>query len=289
MRTFKNFAVVDWSGEAVEKPKGIAVASAEAGNRSPVLLRPDGGWSREGILQWLERLSSSNADVLIGLDLSPALPFADYGSYFPGWSGSPVEARSLWALVEELSVSDPHLGVASTLQHPELKRHFRQLRDCGDLFPQGRGRMRVCEHGQKSMGLSPTSCFNLVGASQVGKSSLTGMRVLHRLKGKVPFWPFDDVPTHGPVLVEIYTTVAALAAGRSKTRSKIRSAGELDTALAALGSDPHLPLRSYDDHSTDAIITTAWLRQVAQNSALWNPSALTSDLARTEGWTFGII
>src|SRR3546814_10514255 len=59
------------------------------------------------------------------------------------------------------------------------------------LFGLGRGRLRVCEHGQAAMGLSPQSCFNLVGAAQVGKSSLTCMRVLNRLRGRVPVWPFD--------------------------------------------------------------------------------------------------
>ncbi|WP_204315773.1 hypothetical protein, partial [Stenotrophomonas maltophilia] len=68
----------------------------------------------------------------------------------------------------------------------------------------------------------PYSCFNLVGASQVGKSSLTGMRVLHRLRGKVPLWPFDPLPEAGPVLVEIYTALAARAAGMRKGISKIR-------------------------------------------------------------------
>lgn len=149
--------------------------------------------------------------------------------------------------------------------------------------------MRECEHGQKAMGLSPTSCFNLVGASQVGKSSLTGMRVLHRLRNRIPMWPFDPVPPSGPVIVEIYTTVAALAAGRSKSRAKIRDAPGLDAALDALESRRHAPLAKYDDHSTDAIITAAWLRKVAADPELWNPTNMHPEIARTEGWTFGIV
>jgi len=288
-RQFRNFACVDWSGQAVARPAGLAVAHAAQGEASPTLLRPDGGWSRAGICDWLARLAEAKSDIIVGLDLSPALPFADYDAYFPGWDRSPSDAHALWRLVEDYAAQDAHLSVTGFLGHAEIRRHFRQLGDCGDLFPGGAGRMRVCERGQKKMGLSPTSCFNLVGASQVGKSSLTGMRVLHRLRGTVPVWPFDPVPSSGPLIVEIYTTVAAMAAGRSKSRAKIRDEKGLNDALDALDSRTSPRLARYDDHSTDAIITAAWLRKVAHQPALWRPTGMTDQVARTEGWTFGIV
>ena len=288
MRKFADFAVVDWSGQAVAHPKGLAVAHASAGTRAPVLLRPEGGWSRPSVLEWIDRLAVSRTDILIGLDLSPALPFADQNAYFPGWCQSPPDAHSLWEMVDRLATDDEHLASSSFIADREIGRHFRQLNKCGDRFGIGRGRLRVCEHGQAAMGLSPQSCFNLVGAAQVGKSSLTGMRVLHRLKGRVPVWPFDPVPVSGPMLVEIYTSIAARAAGVRKGLSKVRDARSLDIVLSALASEPHKPLRSYDDHSTDAILTTAWLRGAAPKSALWAPNGLTPEIARTEGWTFGV-
>ncbi|HUG46253.1 MAG TPA: hypothetical protein VMK31_07060 [Sphingomicrobium sp.] len=289
MRKFSNFACVDWSGEAVAKPKGLAVAHVETGSSAPVLLRPQGGWSREGVLEWLKRLASSKTDIVVGLDLSPALPFVDCGSYFPGWHESPTSASELWDLVENLSENNPHLSTRGFLSDATIRRHFRQFRDCGDLFPGGAGRLRVCEAGQKRMGLSPTSCFNLVGASQVGKSSLTGMRVLRRLRNEIPIWPFDPVPERGPLIVEIYTTIAAMAAGRSKSRAKIRDAAALDHALVALQSQAHRGLPGYDDHSTDAIVTAAWLRVSTSDERLWSPPDLTPQIAKTEGWTFGVV
>jgi hypothetical protein len=90
------------------------------------------------------------------------------------------------------------------------------------------------------------------------------------------------------VVIEIYTAIAARAAGLPKGRSKLRDATALDTALAALGSRPHSPLARYDDHSTDAILTAAWLRASVGRADLWHPPALTPEIARTEGWTFGI-
>ena len=288
MREFVDFAVVDWSGQAVARPKGLAVAHASMGAGAPVLLRPANGWSRPDILDWIERLATSKVDVLVGLDLSPALPFADLGAYFPGWENSPPNAHTLWEMVDRYSVGDGHLSASGFLAENDVARHFRQLNNCGDRFGSGRGRLRVCEHGQAAMGLSPQSCFNLVGAAQVGKSSLTGMRVLNRLRGRVPVWPFDQIPSEGPLIVEIYTSIAARAAGMRKGLSKIRDAATLDAALAVLTSEPHRPFQSYDDHSTDAIVTTAWLRRAATDAGLWSPLGLTEVIALTEGWTFGV-
>ncbi len=283
---FTHFIAIDWSGQAVERPKGLAIARAEAGTAAPELI--DRAWSRQDILDFLAGLAESGTRALIGLDLSPAFPFADQGAFFPGWSDSPPDGPALWKLVDDLSADDPHLAANSFINHPDARRHFRQRGDCGDLFPPGRGRFRVCEHGQEAMRLSPYSCFNLVGASQVGKSSLTGMRVLHRLRGKLPLWPFDPLPDHGPVLVEIYTSLAARLAGMRKGISKIRDAETLDAMLAAFGSAPHAPLARYDDHATDAMLSAAWLRAAAGQSELWSPAGLTPELARTEGWTFGV-
>lgn len=97
------------------------------------------------------------------------------------------------------------------------------------------------------------------------------------------------MPDHGPVIVEIYTAVAALAAGLPKGRSKVRDRAGLKNALARLNTAPPARLARYDDHSTDALITAAWIKQVAGNPALWNPTAMTDDIAQKEGWTFGVV
>jgi hypothetical protein len=287
--SFTDFIAIDWSGEAVERPKGLAVALARAGAEAPVLVTREGGWSRQAIQEYLASLAEAGTRALIGLDLSPAFPFEDFGAFFPEWEQSPPDAKSLWRLVETICAQDEHLAATRFVNHLEARRHFRQRGDCGDLFPPGRGRFRICEYGQEAMLLSPYSCFNLVGASQVGKSSLTGMRVLHRLGGRIPMWPFDPVPETGPLIVEIYTALASRAAGMRKGVSKIRDAETLDAMLAAFGSGPHAPLARYDDHATDAILNAAWLRAVADRPELWNPPGLTPELARTEGWTFGVV
>ena len=287
MRKFARFACIDWSGQAVARPKGLAVAFCEAGNAAPALIRRTNGWSRNDLLEWLVEQGEAGTDLIVGLDLSPALPFDDASAYFPGTAEQPRDARALWRLIDETCADEPHLGASTFADRPEFNPHFRRHggRE-GAAFGGGTGRFRAVEHRQRECSVSPVSCFNLVGAAQVGKSSLTGMRVLHRLAGRVPVWPFDEVPERGPLIVEIYTSIAARAAGVRKGRSKLRDGASLDAALANLGSQPHAALAKYDDHSTDAILTAAWLRAVADDPALWNPPGLDA-VRHTEGWTFG--
>ncbi len=288
MRSFRHFVAIDWSGEAVARPKGLAVALASRGDAAPVLLRPERSWSRQSILDGLLAYADARADVLIGVDLSPGFPFADEGAYFPGNHDDLRDAKQLWRRVDAACVDDDHLSVGSFVADAAIGRHFRQQHETGDLFAPGRGRLRATEQAQRAMRLSPSSCFNLVGAAQVGKSSLSGMRVLHRLGGRIPVWPFDPIPEEGPLIVEIYTSIAARAAGLPPGRSKMRDGEALDAALAMLGSRPHARLPRYDDHATDAILTAAWLRSVADDPALWSPAGLTPAIAATEGWTFGV-
>ena len=290
MRRFTHFAALDWSGARGPRQRGIALAVA-SGNGAPELVRPGHIWSRAEILTWLQDVAAARTDMLIGFDFSAAFAFADRGAYFPEWDENPESLPALWALVERLTASDPHFEIGGFLAHPEARRHFRHAqRDVGDLFTPGTGRLRIVEqHQRATKQAASVSNFNLIGAAQVGKASLAGMGLLNRLHPRLPLWPLDLVPTRGPLLVEIYTGVAARAAGVAAGRSKVREGAALDTALAALGSPPIGMTGPLSDHASDALLTAAWLRAIAHDIAPWSPPPLTDTLARTEGWTFGII
>lgn len=285
---FGHFVAIDWSGAAGERQKGIAVAMATRGHDAPMLIRAGHRWSRLEVLDWLR--NDVPDDALIGMDLGISLPFADKDAFFPGWAESPPDARALWALVDKICASDPHLSVNTFVDHAEAARYYRRHggRE-GVQFGGGQGRFRVSEAAQRRMGCRPYSNFNLVGAAQVGKSSLTGMRLLHQLGNSCSVWPIDPLPPRGFVVCEIYTTIAAMAAGRTAGRSKMRDAGELDAGLTVLGSATSGITGALDDHSCDAVITAAWLRKVASDPQLWAPRELSAKIARTEGWTFGAI
>jgi len=116
------------------------------------------------------------------------------------------------------------------------------------------------------------------------------MRVLHRLEGRLPVWPIDPLPRHGgSLVVEIYTALAAILAGRRKGRTKLRSYAELNAALAELGSRPARGTGPVDDHSSDALLAAAWLRRIAPLPEYWSPEGMTPAIAATEGWTFGAL
>tara|TARA_B100000678_G_scaffold135653_1_gene113388 strand:+ start:701 stop:1576 length:876 start_codon:yes stop_codon:yes gene_type:complete len=287
---FRHFLAIDWSGAKGPRQKGIAMAIADAAGGPPVLVQHL--WSREEVLAVLR--DALPEDTLIGLDLGISLPHADCGAYFPGLDFSPSDAPSLWEMIDKIAAGEPNLGANSFVSHPELRPFFRDGTDTGKHFGcdganHGRGRFRVTEHAQADMGCKPYSNFNLVGAAQVGKSSLTGMRMLHALRGHLPVWPIDPLPPVGSVVVEIYTSLAALEAGRRPGRAKMRDLAALNDALISVGSPPIASAEELDDHATDALLTAAWLRKVSAEGSRWSPAALTPAIARTEGWTFGAL
>lgn len=294
MTRFSHFLAVDWSGAKGARQKGIAVAVALTEGGAPALVAPPDpkGWARSEVLALLRNLPGA---TLVGLDLGISLPHADTGAFFPGWDASPADARSLWALIDALCAADPHLEAGSFVHHAEASRYFRHGAGAtGDRFllpgaATREGRLRVAEAAQRGAGVRPVSNFNLVGAAQVGKSSLTGMRMLHRLAGAVPVWPIDPLPQHGSVVTEIYTSMAARLAGVTGTATKLRSYGALNDALDRLGSPPVVGEGAIGDHASDALLTAAWLRRVHADRDLWHPPALTPTIARTEGWTFGAL
>ena len=294
MSRFAHFLAVDWSGAKGPRQKGIALALAKAEGGPPRLLAPPDprGWARAEVLALLAGLE---VPTLVGLDLGIGLPFVDAGAFFPGWDASPPDARGLWALIDALCAGDPNLEAGGFVTHPKGARYFRHgAGEVGDRFllpgaGTREGRFRVAEAAQRSQGVRPVSNFNLVGAAQVGKSSLTGMRMLHRLGGRVPVWPVDPLPAEGSVVTEIYTSVAARLGGVTGAATKIRTYEALNNALDLLGSPPVAGSGPIDDHSSDALLTAAWLRRVHSARDLWHPAALTPDIARTEGWTFGAV
>ena len=282
MRPFTRFACADWSGAKGSRHPGIALAVCEAGDHAPRLVMPPNGmWSRQAVADWL---LAQDDDLLIGFDFSFAPPLVERGSYLPG-DDLPSSAKAFWAYVDTVC-DDPDLGAASFLEQHH-RRHFYFGAADGTkadfLF------WRQCEILNKNSSGKTSTVYDAIGASQVAKASFAGMRFLNHVREHVAIWPFDALPNRGPVVVEIYTTIAARAAGVAKGRSKIRDSSGLDMALRALGSQPHQPLERYTDHATDALITAAWLRSVADNPKNWAPKSLNSEIAATEGWTFGVI
>ncbi len=283
MSRFSSYVAIDWSGAKGCRHKGIAIAESREG-RATRLVRPDHVWSRQEVLDWL-LVRAAQEPILFGFDFSFAPPFAERGAYLPGEPDVPGTAREFWAYVDALS-DDEDLGAASFLEQAH-RRHF--YFGIADGVKAAFVRFRQCDARLNAQGgRKSASAYDAIGAAQVAKASFSGMRLLHRLDGKVAIWPMDPLPDRGSAVVEIYTRIYLRMAGMSGR--KLRSRAELNLALRGLGS-PSMRLRfEPDDHQTDALVTAAGMRAFAQNEPrAFAPDGLTHDLARTEGWTFGII
>lgn len=281
---FARFAAIDWSGAKGKRHKGIAVALCEGGDAVPQLVpAPDGIWSRQAVADWL-MAAAGDKTTLFGFDFSFAPPFITRDGYLPG-DPVPRDGPAFWAYVDTIC-DDVDLGAASLLEVAH-RRHFYFGKADGAKSKFMHNRM--CEaHYNAGGGGKGSTVYNAIGAAQVAKASFAGMRLLHYIRPCVPVWPFDPLPNAGSLVVEIYTSIAARAAGRPKGRSKIRDIVALNDALLALNSqryDRQMP----DDHGADAIVTAAWMRKVALCPELWRPATLTLQIAQTEGWTFGVI
>ncbi|QPQ56111.1 hypothetical protein IC614_05965 [Allosphingosinicella flava] len=279
---FTRFAAIDWSGAKGSRHKGIAVAICEAGKSAPYLIHRTKPWSRTEVLDWL-LATSIEAPTLYGFDFSYAPPIAERGAYLPGEAGVPADAKAFWAYVDRLC-DDPDLGAASFLE-THHRPHF--YFGAADGVKRDFLHHRVCEHAFNALGGGKASTlYDAIGASQVAKASYAGMRLLNRLQGKLPVWPFDPVPAAGSLVVEIYTRVFILMAGLNGR--KVRDIAGLNAALAALGSAPFAAAHPVNDHETDVLIAAAGLRKIADDPAYWHPFPLIPEIARTEGWTFGV-
>jgi hypothetical protein len=284
MPRFERFAAIDWSGAKGRRHKGIAIAVAEAGDSAPKLVRPDHVWSRSEVLDWLVAEAGA-APTLFGFDFSFAPPIAERGEYLPGEAGVPSTAREFWAYVESRS-GDEDLGAASFLEQAHRRHFYFGIAD-GEKAPFMH--FRQCDARLNAQGGRKTaSAYDAIGAAQVAKASFSGMRLLHRLSGRVAVWPMDPLPEEGSAVVEIYTRIYLRRAGLRGT--KLRSRADLDRALLALGSRPARLRFEPNDHQTDALVTAAGMRSLASTEpTAFAPEGLTTELARTEGWTFGIL
>ena len=279
---FDAFVAIDWSGAKGRRHKGIAIAEAR-GDGAPRLIRPNHVWAREEVLGWLLERAAAEP-TLFGFDFSFAPPLIERGEYLPGEAGVPATAREFWAYVDAVA-GDEDLGAASFLETAHRKHFYFGIADGvkADFV-----RFRQCDQALNAQGGRKTaSAYDAIGAAQVAKASFSGMRLLHRIDGKVAIFPMDPLPASGSAVVEIYTRIYLRRAGLSGR--KLRSRAELNQALAALGSQPARLRFEPSDHQTDALVTAAGMRALAADRRAFAPPGLTPEIARSEGWTFGVL
>ena len=205
--SFDSFIAIDWSG-AKRNYRGIAVAECLPGRSAPGLVEsPVGGsrWTRTAIADWIIGRLSGSQRLLIGLDFGFGLPYEEDCGYLGGTAPGIENIFQLWAYIEARSSNDPDFGCTSFISDAKHSRLFWSFgRQPADWVERKRETERAC----KTTDTHPDTLYKLIGSKQVGKASLTGMRVLHHVRSsvgdRVAIWPFEKIRTSA--IVEIYPT-----------------------------------------------------------------------------------
>ncbi|GAC1623597.1 MAG: hypothetical protein NVS9B10_08700 [Nevskia sp.] len=222
------------------------------------------------VLDWLRAELQRGPRLLVGFDFAFALP----------GDGRPLAA--LWAEVETHCAQAPDLlGRAYAERDPRFWQRGPQPARWNQT-------PRATERACRAAGLgSPQTPFQLIGAKQVGKGALAGMRLLHRLHreaaDRLAIWPFDAADPAADArsfCVEIYPRLFIRRAGLGNR--KLRDRDDLNQALNRFDS-LGIADGTFDDHEADALVSAAGLRRFADDAALWRAGA-----AQAEGWIFGV-
>lgn len=283
---FDQFVGVDWSGAGGKGYPGIALAECRLDTAAPSLVPPPGRrWTRTDFVDWVVREANGPDRMLIGIDCAFALPAATASALL----GDGYDASALWAHIEVACGDGADYFGGGFADHPDRMDHFWRAGPRPAGFAEHH---RAGELACRAAGFgAPESPLKLVGARQVGKGGLAGMRVLHALKQKLghkfAVWPFQVVDEAQVVCVELYPRLFMRMAKHGN--GKVRSRDALNACLAVLESDPYVDdVDAASDHETDALVAAAGLRRIAGDDTVWYPRALDALARRAEGWIFGV-
>lgn len=290
MHNFDQFIGIDWSGaKAPIFNKAISVSVIDKGATPPHLV--DGPWSRQKVADWIVNLSQTQKRILIGVDCN----FGYAASTTQKQVGAHASHNDLWQEVENVCESTPNFFAQEFWSNPTYASDFwvsGKMRE-GFTMPKRQTEVLCAEAGFGR----PESPFKLIGAKQVGKGGLAGMRMAHYLKqalgDKIAFWPFemDLVDAANIVVTEIYPRQFLMRSGHGLT--KIRTLDDLNLTLRFLGAKLYVPYTPLSDHDTDSLASAAGLRYLCGDKRnipkdVSHPPIMSYNAQHLEGWIFGI-
>lgn len=288
---FDLFVGIDWTG--AQPARSVAVAACDPSGRVSAVLPAGRHWQRREAADWIAAQVTAGRSVLAGFDFGFAMPWVDGAGYLDGRVPEVTDLFALWDLVDRVSQGGPDDFAGAAVHDPRLFPSFWIDGPTPAHWGDGATKRRRVEKVAAETGAgTPVSLFKLAAASkQVGKASLAGMRTLRYLRGllgdRLAVWPAQMPEPGQSVVMEIYPTLfrkQALGGVR-----KITGRATMERAVAHFGCtlSPDLP-EQFDDHVGDAIITAAGLLRLADKASAWNPAGLTPEIARREGWIFGV-
>ena len=290
MQNFDKFVGIDWSGaKAPINSKSIAVASLSK-NKDNLKLHSEIR-SRNAVADYIHSLAMGNKRTLIGIDCN--FGYAD--EIVKKHIGPNGTAYDLWAHVDLVNQEHSNFFAGNFWQHKNYKDDFwiEGKMQAGFKMPQRATEIICAKNGYGN----PESPFKLIGAKQVGKGGLAGMRMVHYLKNilgnKIAIWPFDNTQICNQarvVITEIYPRQFIMRTGKGVR--KIRQLIDLKEILNLFHVKQE-KIPNFTDHDSDALVSAAGLRYLCgmENDVSLNvskPFEMPEKAKLTEGWIFGV-
>lgn len=280
---FDEIWAVDWSG-ARGAYDGVAVARAWPGRDRVEIVAPGRGrrWTRTAVVERLALEIGAGNRLLAGFDFAFSLP----AEVMPACGlGPDATIRDVWDRVEAVCEDDTDFYAGRFVEAAPEGLFWR----LGACPPGWSAALRAVDRrAPGTVGVRPETVLKLIGAKQVGRAALAGMRALaaltRSLGPKLALWP-GPVRGGQSVVVEIFPTLFRRQALGGL--AKIRDAETLGRALAAFGARAGaLGSAPLSDDATDALVSAAGLRQYCDRSDAF---AMPRDpLAFQEGWILGV-
>ena len=131
--------------------------------------------------RWICSQLDGRNRFLIGLDFAFGFPFEDEAvGYLGGLARHVSDIFALWELIEQKSVPEPDFGCSIFTRDPTYSSLFWKS---GPLPAAWSARKRRTELAcAATTQTRPETVYKLLGSKQVGKASITGMRVLHHIR-----------------------------------------------------------------------------------------------------------
>lgn len=287
MKTFEQFVGIDWSGAKTPKQSySVSLASCLAGHSCPHPIKTK--LSRDDVFNWIAQQIERGTSSLVGIDCN--LGYAH--SVLEAQLGTGASYLQLWSEIETLCKGEPNFFAGPVWQSSSLSDSFWTSGTQPDWFNLHALR-RITEHKAVDQGFgNPESPFKLIGAKQVGKGGLAGMRVMHKLKlvygDKVAIWPFEQhlVDSATVIISENFPRYFIRRAGFGN--QKIRNMSELNAVLAFYDSGGFSEMLTLNDHLSDAIIASAGMRWLFAHENPLLICSLPPQAIQCEGWIFGV-
>ena len=297
---FERFIGIDWSGAANASGQQVYVAEAHrqdaritlhsvvrARDRSAVetFLR---GWPLTHAPTWEDWPGPGELDRrprrIVGLDFAFGFPAAFlHPELDSAWSW---EDLARWAATLDASASSG-----------EAESTLRQAIEASDAL---REQFRTRGGNTREMHLRitdrhapgrPTSVFHLIGPSQVGLGSITGLAMLHRLRRteQLAVWPFDGLERlkrARAVLVEVFPRMWLIPGLRkNELPERVRQLDRWRREGIAFRSNAELAAASSGDALDAAAAAIGAARCCFR---LPSPEAVPEEARRQEGWIAGV-